>query len=191
MNVLNMKSRISVLVRMYLVVGVAALAGLGCPKGRRPVVSGPGGAQGTAGGRGAGGAGDQGGDGVAGMPRTTGGGTDLENEMSGPLENILFEYDSAALTAKAMDMLQSHALWIKDHPGSQITLEGHCDERGTAEYNMSLGESRARAVYDYLTSLGVPGARLTTVSFGKERPLDTSSNEAAWAKNRRVHFAVP
>jgi peptidoglycan-associated lipoprotein len=98
--------------------------------------------------------------------------------------------DSAALSAEATDLLQRHALWLKDHPGTRVTIEGHCDERGTAEYNFALGEQRARAVYDYLTSVGVQGTRLSTVSFGKERPLDPGQNEMAWAKNRRVHFAI-
>jgi peptidoglycan-associated lipoprotein len=71
-----------------------------------------------------------------------------------------------------------------------VAIEGHCDERGTVDYNLALGEQRARATRDYLVSLGVAGDRLTTVSYGKERPLDPTSNEAAWARNRRAHFLV-
>ncbi len=117
-------------------------------------------------------------------------GTDLGSSEGGPLADVRFEYDSAALTAEAQQLLRSHASWLADHPHRPVTLEGHCDERGTVEYNLALGEQRARTVYDYLTSLGVDGSRFRTVSFGKERPLDSGHGEDAWAKNRRVHFAV-
>ena len=189
MNVLKRNSRMSVLLRMYIVVMLGAFLGLGCPPKRRARVAGPGDAQTPEGTwKGPGGT-DPGGD-VSGIPRDGGGGMEIGGEEEGPLKNVHFEYDSAALTPEAMNILQSHALWLKDHPGVRVTLEGHCDERGTAEYNMALGEHRARAVYDYLTSLGVPGTRLSTVSFGKERPLELGQNEMAWAKNRRVRFAV-
>jgi peptidoglycan-associated lipoprotein len=107
-----------------------------------------------------------------------------------PLEDIHFIYDSAALTEAARGTLEKHALWLQSHRDAKVTLEGHCDERGTVDYNLALGEQRARAARDYLTSLGVAGDRLRTVSYGKERPLDPANNEAAWARNRRVHFAV-
>ncbi len=116
--------------------------------------------------------------------------SDLGSGEGGPLEDIHFDYDSAALTDAARAILDRHAGWIKSHPGLRIAVEGHCDERGTVEYNLALGDQRARAARDYLVSLGVPGERLTALSFGKERPLDPASNEAAWAKNRRGHFAV-
>ena len=80
--------------------------------------------------------------------------------------------------------------YLKAHPNAQMLIEGHCDERGTAEYNMALGERRATAVMTYLVSLGVPKGTLSTVSFGKERPLDPGHNEEAWAKNRRAHFVL-
>ncbi|HKB42421.1 MAG TPA: peptidoglycan-associated lipoprotein Pal [Gemmataceae bacterium] len=108
----------------------------------------------------------------------------------GPLEDIHFEYDSAALTDQARAILERHAAWMKSHSGLKVVVEGHCDERGTVEYNLALGDQRARAARDYLVNLGVPGSQLTATSFGKERPLDPASNEAAWAKNRRGHFAV-
>jgi peptidoglycan-associated lipoprotein len=79
---------------------------------------------------------------------------------------------------------------MKKHPNAKLQIEGHCDERGTAEYNMALGERRATAVMTYLGSLGVPKAALSTVSFGKEKPLDPGHNEGAWAKNRRAHFVL-
>ncbi len=79
---------------------------------------------------------------------------------------------------------------MKKNPGAKLLIEGHCDERGTAEYNMALGERRATAVKNYLVSLGVPKAALSTVSFGKEKPLDPGHDEEAWAKNRRAHFVL-
>ena len=108
----------------------------------------------------------------------------------GPLEDVHFEYDQAQLSDQARAILERHALWLQNHRAARIAVEGHCDERGTVDYNLALGEQRARAVRDYLVSLGVAGDRLTTVSFGKEKPLDPASNEAAWAKNRRAHFVV-
>ncbi len=113
-----------------------------------------------------------------------------ESGEGGPLADIHFEYDSAALTDEARGVLERHAAWMKAHTGLRIAVEGHCDDRGTTEYNLALGDQRARAAYDYLVSLGVPKAGLTTVSYGKERPVDPNGNEAAWAKNRRAHFAV-
>jgi peptidoglycan-associated lipoprotein len=108
----------------------------------------------------------------------------------GPLEDIHFEYDSATLTDTARVVLEKHALWLQSHREAKLTIEGHCDERGTVEYNLALGEQRARAARDYLVSLGVAATRLRTISYGKERPLDPGSGEEAWAKNRRDHFAV-
>ena len=108
----------------------------------------------------------------------------------GPLADIRFEYDSAALTDEARAVLEKHALWLQGQRDARVTIEGHCDERGTVEYNLALGEQRARAVRDYLSSLGVAGARLRVVSYGKERPLDPGNDDAARARNRRAHFNV-
>jgi len=108
----------------------------------------------------------------------------------GPLADIHFEYDRATLADEARAILERHALWLQSRREARVTIEGHCDERGTTEYNLALGEQRARAALDYLMSLGVAGSRLRTVSYGKERPLDPASNELAWAKNRRARFAV-
>ena len=108
----------------------------------------------------------------------------------GPLADVYFEYDQARLGDEARATLEKHALWLQNHRSAKVAIEGHCDERGTVDYNLALGEQRARAARDYLVSLGVAGDRLTTVSYGKERPLDPASNEAAWAKNRRAHFLV-
>jgi len=124
------------------------------------------------------------GEGAAGLDLPTG---DLEG---GPLANIHFDYDSAALTDEARSTLEKHALWLQSHREATVTVEGHCDERGTVEYNLALGEQRSRAARDYLVTLGVAASRLRTVSYGKERPLDPASTEEAWARNRRAHFAV-
>jgi peptidoglycan-associated lipoprotein len=111
-------------------------------------------------------------------------------DEGGPLEDIHFDYDSANLTDAARVTLEKHALWLQSHREARVTVEGHCDERGTVEYNLALGEQRARAARDYLVSLGVAAERLRTVSYGKERPLDPGNGEEAWARNRRAHFAV-
>jgi peptidoglycan-associated lipoprotein len=108
----------------------------------------------------------------------------------GPLADVQFELDSSALSEAARTTLAGHATWLKAHAGARVTVEGHCDERGTTDYNLALGEARARAAREYLVGLGVAANRLQTVSFGKEKPLDPASNEAAWAKNRRAHFVV-
>jgi peptidoglycan-associated lipoprotein len=108
----------------------------------------------------------------------------------GPLDDIHFDLDQATLSDQARATLEKHALWLQNHRSAQVTVEGHCDERGTAEYNLALGDQRARATRDYLVSLGVAGERLKIVSYGKERPLDTGTDESAHARNRRAHFVV-
>ena len=108
----------------------------------------------------------------------------------GPLEDVLFDYDQATLSDQGRATLERHALWLQNHRAAQVTVEGHCDERGTAEYNLALGDQRARAARDYLVSLGVAADRLKTVSYGKERPLDPLNSEAAYSRNRRAHFVV-
>lgn len=108
----------------------------------------------------------------------------------GPLEDIHFPFDQATLTDQARGTLEKHALWLQNHREAKVAVEGHCDERGTAEYNLALGDKRGRAARDYLLSLGVAAGRLTAVSYGKEKPLDAASSEEAWAKNRRAHFSV-
>jgi peptidoglycan-associated lipoprotein len=123
-------------------------------------------------------------------------GSDIEGGALGTgvgdslLVDVRFELDSAQLTDEARAMLEKHALWLQGQRDVRVTVEGHCDERGTVDYNLALGEQRARAARDYLASLGVAAERLRVVSFGKERPLDPGHDEAAWAKNRRAHFAV-
>jgi peptidoglycan-associated lipoprotein len=104
--------------------------------------------------------------------------------------DIFFEYDSFDLTIEAKKILAEKAGFLNSHPTIKIHIEGNCDERGTEEYNLALGERRAKAAQDYLVFLGIASERLTTVSYGEEKPVDVGHNEAAWAKNRRTHFAV-
>jgi peptidoglycan-associated lipoprotein len=107
-----------------------------------------------------------------------------------PIGDIYFDYDKSDIGMTAKDQLGTNAAWMSANPAAKLVVEGHCDERGTSEYNMALGERRANTAKDYLVGLGVDTARLRTVSYGEERPLDPGHDEAAWAKNRRVHFAA-
>ncbi|HEY9090805.1 peptidoglycan-associated lipoprotein Pal [Parasphingorhabdus sp.] len=107
----------------------------------------------------------------------------VANTMS---DRILFELDSYTVDSQDQAILQSQAQWLAQYPNARITIEGHADERGTREYNLALGERRANAAKNYLASLGVSPDRMTTVSYGKERPEALGSNEAAWAQNRRA-----
>jgi len=107
-----------------------------------------------------------------------------------PLKPVFFSLDSYDLTAENQRTLDEDAAVLKKYPTWTVTIEGHCDERGTAEYNLALGERRAVAARAYLVSLGIPADRLRTVSYGKEFPFDPGHDEAAWAKNRRAHFVV-
>ena len=97
---------------------------------------------------------------------------DATTGEGGPLADVFFDYDQARLSDAARATLEKHALWLQNHRAAKVQIEGHCDERGTTDYNLALGEQRARATRDYLVNLGVAGDRLTTVSYGKERPLD-------------------
>lgn len=104
------------------------------------------------------------------------------------LQTVYFAFDSSALSTEAMATLRSNAEKIKQVPGVIIQVAGHCDERGTQEYNLALGERRALAVREHLINLGVPGNRIITISYGKEQPAVPGNNEAAWAMNRRAEF---
>jgi peptidoglycan-associated lipoprotein len=105
-------------------------------------------------------------------------------------ENIYFEFDSAALSPVAQSVLSGKADYLRDNPGAQVIIEGHCDERGTPEYNLALGDRRAEAAKSFLVNLGIDPSRFTTVSYGEESPVDPGHNEDAWAKNRRAKFLV-
>jgi peptidoglycan-associated lipoprotein len=101
-------------------------------------------------------------------------------------DRVFFDTDRFNIDAEDMAALQSQAQWLARYPNARITIEGHCDERGTRDYNLALGERRANAAKNYLASLGVNPMRMTTVSYGKERPDALGSNEGAWARNRRA-----
>jgi len=107
-----------------------------------------------------------------------------------PLKPVFFELDSSDLNATGQRALDENAALLKKYPSWTVTVEGHCDERGTAEYNLALGERRAITARAYLVSLGVPADRLRTVSYGKEFPFDPGNDESAFAKNRRAHFVI-
>jgi peptidoglycan-associated lipoprotein len=107
-----------------------------------------------------------------------------------PLKPVFFDYDSSDLSPEGQKVLDADADLLKKYPSWMVTIEGHCDERGTAEYNLALGERRAVAARTYLVSLGIGADRLRTVSYGKEFPFDPGHDEAAWAKNRRAHFVI-
>jgi peptidoglycan-associated lipoprotein len=107
-----------------------------------------------------------------------------------PLQPVFFEYDSSEIDAAGQAVLDANAATLKANPRWMITIEGHCDERGTAEYNLALGERRAVAARTYLVSLGIPADRLRTVSYGKEFPFDPGHDLAAYARNRRAHFVI-
>jgi peptidoglycan-associated lipoprotein len=107
-----------------------------------------------------------------------------------PLKPVFYALDSADVDQTGQQALQGDADVLKKYATWQVTIEGHCDERGTAEYNLALGERRATAARTYLLSLGVPADRIKIVSYGKEFPFDPGHDEAAWSKNRRAHFVV-
>jgi len=107
-----------------------------------------------------------------------------------PLKPVFFELDSSDLGAAGQKVLDENATLLKRYPTWIVTIEGHCDDRGTAEYNLALGERRAIAARAYLVSLGIPADRLRTVSYGKEFPFDPGHDEAAYSKNRRAHFVI-
>ena len=104
------------------------------------------------------------------------------------LKSVRFDYDSSTLTAEARKQLADNAEWIKANPKATVQVEGHCDSRGSVEYNLALGERRAKAVKTYLMSLGIESKRLTIISYGEEKPLDNRDTEDAYAKNRRANF---
>lgn len=104
------------------------------------------------------------------------------------LETVHFGYDTASISAENKRILQGNADWIKKNTTYKVQIEGHCDNRGTIEYNLALGERRANAVKAYLASLGVPAARVSVISYGKEKPVEQGESEEAYAKNRRANF---
>ena len=125
------------------------------------------------------------------IEKDTIGGKSLDDlNRDSPLKPAFFSLDSSELDAQGQAVVQANAELLKKYPSWTITIEGHCDERGTAEYNLALGERRAVAVKTYLVSLGISPDRLRTVSYGKEFPFDPAHTEDAWSKNRRAHFVI-
>jgi peptidoglycan-associated lipoprotein len=118
---------------------------------------------------------------LAGRPATATAGTQV-------MESVYFDFDQSSLSEVAKNTLVKDADWLRSNPDARVQVEGNADERGTPEYNLALGERRAAVVKSYLTSLGVDGSRLVTISYGEEHPVDPGHNEEAWAKNRRVDF---
>jgi peptidoglycan-associated lipoprotein len=111
-------------------------------------------------------------------------------EGEGPLKDIHFAFDSSEVDESARTTLRDDGNWLKDHPQAKVEIEGHCDERGTVEFNLALGAKRASAAKDYLVALGVTADRLTTISYGEELPLCQEHTEDCWQRNRRDHFVV-
>jgi peptidoglycan-associated lipoprotein len=104
------------------------------------------------------------------------------------LEKLFFEFDNYTLTPEAREILARNAEWLRQNPSARLSIEGHCDERGSDEYNLALGQRRAEAVKDYLVSLGIADERLRGTSYGEERPAAAGSDESAWSQNRRAEF---
>jgi len=126
-------------------------------------------------------------------PTTNRTGASLSQRLSTEVQDAYFDYDKSDIREDARAALTRNADAIKaifnDFPSSIIVVEGHCDERGSAEYNLGLGDRRAQSAKDFLVQLGVPADKLRTISYGKERPVCTEGNESCWQKNRRAHFA--
>lgn len=106
------------------------------------------------------------------------------------LEDIYFAFDDYSLTDRAKATLDRNASWVTKNPNARVQIEGNCDERGTVEYNLALGEKRANSAKKYLVNMGIRETQLSTISYGKEKPIDPGHNEEAWAKNRRDHFTI-
>jgi peptidoglycan-associated lipoprotein len=154
-----------------------ALAGCSSKKGNQPGA-----------GEGASGLGEQGVGGEGSLKQFQQG--TLGSGAQGPLSDIHFGYNEYTIQPQDGSVLRSNAGWLSAHATSRVQVEGHCDERGSEEYNIALGAKRAQAAKDYLVTLGVSGDRISTISYGKELPLCTEHEESCWSQNRRDHFAV-
>lgn len=113
-----------------------------------------------------------------------------QERLAGILRDINFDFDSYAINSTELPKIEGVGSWMKQERGVRITVEGHCDERGTVEYNLALGQKRAEAVKDYLLKMGIEAGRIRTISYGKEVPVDPGRTEDAWSKNRRAHFKI-
>lgn len=115
---------------------------------------------------------------------------DSDSGRAGALRTVNFPFDSSTLTDSARRTLQDNVRFLQNNPTVEVQVEGHCDERGGVQYNLALGERRARAVRDYMVAMGISSSRLSTISFGKERPVAFGHDEQAWSQNRRANFVV-
>jgi peptidoglycan-associated lipoprotein len=111
-------------------------------------------------------------------------------QQKGYIQDAFYDLDASTLSADAQSALTASANWLKGHPELNLLIEGHCDERGTEQYNLALGDRRANSARDFLATLGVEASRMRTVSYGEERPFDAGHDDAAWAKNRRAHLVL-
>ena len=164
---------------------LVALAFLGCSsKKNQPGAGGPGGLNGP-GGMGESGMGPGGGSSLSKLQKGT-----LGEGDQGPLKDIHFGYNDYTIQPQDNDILRANADWLQQNRTSRVQVEGHCDDRGSEEYNIALGAKRAQAAKDYLQTLGIDAGRISTISYGKELPLCTDQTEDCWSQNRRDHFAV-
>jgi len=122
------------------------------------------------------------------VPQATAGGEAVPVQPGVLTKDIHFAFDSYELTPAAKSILEAWVEYLKEHPSERLRIEGHCDERGSTQYNMALGEKRANAAKAYLVSRGIEAERISTISYGEERPLCTEHNETCWAQNRRDHL---
>jgi peptidoglycan-associated lipoprotein len=109
---------------------------------------------------------------------------------AGPLKDIHFDFDRYDLRADARETLKANATWLQNNPSARVEIEGHCDERGTNEYNLALGAKRAQSAKDYLVTLGISAGRLSTISYGEEIPVCKEASEQCWSQNRRARFVI-
>lgn len=134
------------------------------------------------------------GDGASGAPVSSvesgPSGYGFDEYQTGPLGDVFYEFDSSELSAEAQNQLRENATWMGNNAAASTMIEGHCDERGTSEYNMALGERRAANAKEYIVRLGIPSSRIETVSYGEEKPFAAGHDESAWSKNRRAHFVI-
>jgi len=117
-------------------------------------------------------------------------GGEAEKAKESPLEDVFFDFDKSVIRADAKQSLDGNVRWLKANPHATIVIEGHCDERGTQEYNLALGQRRAKSVQDHLVAAGVSAKRTRIISYGKERPFALGHDESAWKWNRRAHFVI-
>jgi peptidoglycan-associated lipoprotein len=115
---------------------------------------------------------------------------DSDSNKAGSLKTVYFDFNSAALSNDTKDALNNNVKFLKENPSVKIQVEGHCDERGSVQFNLALGEKRAKGVKEYLAAQGIEGSRVTTVSLGKEKPVSFGHDEESWSKNRRANFVI-